>query len=185
MILTAKIWVRLAALGLLTALAQVTFFAKLDLLGTNPDGAVLVVAALGLLGGSVTGAVAGFSIGLLIDCLLMQTLGAFAASLMAVGYAAGRYRESFGTPRLAGVALLGAAYSLLGVLAFAAIQIGTGVDADVSLLVVRDAVAKTVLGGLFALPVFLGVRLVLRPALVDDRPSGRRPATPRAAESRS
>ena len=31
--------------------------------------------SLGLLGGSVTGAVAGFSIGLLIDCLLLQTLG--------------------------------------------------------------------------------------------------------------
>jgi rod shape-determining protein MreD len=184
-ILTPQIWVRLVALGLFTALAQVTFFAKLDLLGTNPDGAVLVVLALGLLGGSVAGSVAGFSIGLLVDCLLMQTLGAFAASLMAVGYVAGRYRESAGRASPTTVALLGAGLTLLGVLAFAAIQIGTGVDADVSTLVVRDAVAKTVLGAVLALPVFMGVRLVLRPALVEERPQGRRSAKARAAEGRS
>ncbi len=185
MILTPQIWARLVGLTVFTAVAQVTFFAKLELLGTNPDGALLVVVALGLLGGSVAGAVAGFSIGLLVDSLLMQTLGAFAAALMAVGYVAGRYRESAGTPSRATVALLGAGYTLLGVLAFAAIQIGTGVDADVSAHVVRDAAAKTVLGGVLALPVFLAVRLVLRPALVDDRPAGRRPTRPRAAESRS
>jgi rod shape-determining protein MreD len=173
-ILTPRIIVRLVALGLLTALLQVAFFSKIDLLGTNPDGAVLVVISLGLIGGSVAGAVAGFSIGLLIDCLLFQTLGGFAASLMAVGYVAGRYRETSGTPSRTTVALLGAGLTLLGVLAFAAIQIGVGVEADVSALVVRDAVAKTVLGGLFALPVYLGVRLVLRPALVDDRPQGQR-----------
>ena len=184
MILTPQIWVRLAALVLLTALLQVTFFAKIDLLGTNPDGAVLVVAALGLLGGSVAGSVTGFSIGLLIDCLLFQTLGAFAASLLAVGYIAGRYRESVGRPSRGSVVLLGAGLTLLGVLAFAAIQIGTGVDADVSTRVIGDAVAKTVLGAAFALPAFFVVRLVLRPALIEDRPSGRRPSAPRAAESR-
>lgn len=185
MILTPKIWARLVALVLLTALLQVSFFAKVELLGTSPDGAVLVVMTLGLLGGSVTGAVGGFSIGLLVDCLLMQTLGAFAAALMAVGYVSGRYRESVGRPARRAVPLLGAGFTLLGVLAFIAIQVGTGIDADVSPLVVRDALLKTLLGALFALPVFLLVRLVLRPALVEDRPGGRRPVTPRTADSRS
>lgn len=183
MILTPQIWARLVALVLLTALVQVTFFARVELFGTSPDGAVLVVMALGLLGGSVTGAVCGFSIGLLVDCLLMQTLGAFAAALMAVGYVAGRYRESIGRPARRAVPLFGAGFTLLGLLAFVAIQVGTGIDADVSALVVRDAVLKTLLGALFALPVFMLVRLVLRPALVDDRPGGRRPVTPRAADS--
>jgi rod shape-determining protein MreD len=183
-ILTPQIWLRLAALVLLTALLQVTFFARVELLGTSPDGAVLVAMTLGLLGGSVSGAVSGFSIGLLVDCLLMQTLGAFAASLMAVGYVAGRYRESIGRPTRGAVPLLGAGFTLLGVLAFVAIQVGTGIDADVSPLVVRDALIKTLLGALLALPVFLLVRLVLRPALVEDRPGGRRPVAPRAADSR-
>ena len=185
MILTPQIWARLVGLVLLTALLQVSFFAKVELLGTSPDGAVLVVMAIGLLGGSVAGAVGGFSIGLLIDCLLMQTLGAFAAALMAVGYVAGRYRESVGRPAHRAVPLLGAGFTLLGLLAFIAIQVGTGIDADVSTLVVRDALIKTLLGALLALPVFLLVRLVLRPALVEDRPGGRRPVTPRTAESRS
>jgi rod shape-determining protein MreD len=184
-IVTPQIWARLVGLVLLTALLQVSFFAKLELLGTSPDGAVLVVMAIGLLGGSVAGAVGGFSVGLLIDCLLMQTLGAFAAALMAVGYVAGRYRESVGRPAHRAVPLLGAGFTLLGLLAFIAIQVGTGIDADVSTLVVRDALIKTLLGALLALPVFLLVRLVLRPALVEDRPGGRRPVTPRTAESRS
>lgn len=184
MILTPRIWARLVALVLVTALLQVTFFSKIELFGSSPDGAVLVVMTLGLFGGSVAGAVGGFSIGLLVDSLLMQTLGAFAAALMAVGYVAGRYRESVGRPTRGLVPLLGAGSTLLGLLAFAAIQIGTGVDADVSTLVVRDAVVKTMLGGAIALPVFLLVRLVLRPALIEDRPSARRAPAPRAAEQR-
>jgi rod shape-determining protein MreD len=182
-ILTPTIGVRLALLGLATALLQVAFFAKIELFGTNPDGAVLVVMTLGLLGGSVSGAVAGFSIGLLIDCLLFQTMGGFAAPLLAVGYVAGRYRESVGQPKRGAVVLLGAALTLLGAIGIALIQIGTGIEADVSALVVRDALVKTLLGALLAIPVYRLVRLVLRPAVVDDRPSRRRPVAPTAAET--
>jgi rod shape-determining protein MreD len=184
-ILTPWIIARLCGIGLLTALVQVSFFAKVTLLGTSPDGAVLVVMTIGLLGGSVSGAVAGFSIGLLIDCLLFQTLGAFAATYLCVGYVAGRYRESVGRPTRGTLPLLGAGMTLLGVVAFAAIQVGTGVDADVSARVIGDAVAKTILGAALAFPVFWVVRLMLRPAVIDDRPQGRRPLTPRVADDRS
>jgi rod shape-determining protein MreD len=180
-ILTPKIIARLVALGIATAILQVTFFSKIELFGASPDGAVLVVMILGLVGGSVSGAVGGFSIGLLIDCLLLETMGAFAASLMAVGYASGRYRESVGGPNRAALPILGGAMTLLGLLAFAAIQVGIGVDAEVSSRVIGDALVKTLLGAALALPVYLLVRLVLRPALVEDRPSGRRPSAPRAA----
>lgn len=173
MILTPKIWARLVGLVVATALLEVTFFSKIELFGSSPAAAILVVMALGLLGGSVSGAVGGFSIGLLIDCLLMTTLGAFGASLMAVGYVSGRYRESLGRPSRGVVALLGAGMTLLGIAAFAAIQVGTGVDADVSLLVVRDALVSALLGTALAVPVFMGVRLVLRPAVVEDRPEAR------------
>ena len=183
MILTPQIWIRLVALVVLTAVLQVTFFAQVQLFGTSPDGAALVVMSLGLLGGSVAGAVGGFSIGLLIDCLLMQTLGAFAASLMAVGYLAGRYRESVGQPNRRTVALLGAGFTLVAVLTFAAIQIGTGIDADVSARIIGDALLKTLLGALLSLPLFGAVRLALRPALVEDRPAERRTGSARAAET--
>jgi len=60
-----------------------------------------------------------------------------------VGYVAGRYREAIGRPTRRAVPLLGAALTLLGALVIAAIQIGTGVDANVSFLVVRDAMPAT------------------------------------------
>jgi rod shape-determining protein MreD len=142
------------------------------------------VISLGLLGGSLTGAVAGFSIGLLIDCLLLQTLGAFALTMLTVGYVAGRYRENVGPPRRWAVLILGGALTLLGAVVIAAVQIGTGVDADVSFLVVRDAVVKSLIGAVLAVPVLLLVRLVVRPALIDERrASRRRPVAPRTAET--
>jgi rod shape-determining protein MreD len=186
MILTPAIIARLVALGVFAAVAQVTCFAKMDVFGASPDFALLVVISLGLLGGSLTGAVAGFGIGLLIDCLLLQTLGAFALTMLTVGYVAGRYRENIGPPRRWAVLILGGALTLLGAVVIAAVQIGTGVDADVSFLVVRDAVVKSLIGAVLAVPVLLLVRLVVRPALIDERrASRRRPVAPRTAESQS
>ena len=172
MILTRGIIVRLAVLGTLVAVAQVVCFSKMDVFGASPDVAMLVVISVGLLGGSLSGAVTGFSIGLLIDCLLLETLGAFALTMLTVGYVAGRYRESVGRPTRAAVALLGGALTLLGAVVIAAIQIGTGIDATVSFLVVRDALVKSLIGMVLAIPVLLLVRLVVRSSLVDERQSG-------------
>jgi rod shape-determining protein MreD len=182
MILAPPSVARLLLLGLVTGLVQLTFFAKLTVFGASADVSLLVVMSLGLLGGSVTGAVSGFGLGLLLDTLLLQTLGASSLALLAVGYVAGRYRESFGRPTRGAVALLGGALTLLGVTAFAAIQIGLGVDADVSTLVLRDAILKSLIGAALAVPVFLGVRLLLRPALIDDRVLSR-PLAPRPART--
>ncbi len=184
MILTPAIVARVVALGIFAAVAQVTCFAKMDIFGTSPDFALLVVISLGLLGGSLTGAVAGFSVGLLIDSLLLETMGGFALTMLTVGYVAGRYRENIGSPRRWAVVILGGALTLLGAVVIAAVQIGTGVDADVSFLVVRDAVLKSLIGAVLAVPVLLLVRLVVRPALIDERrASRRRPVTPSAAET--
>ena len=184
MILTPGIVGRLAALGIFAAVAQVVCFSKMDVFGTNPDVALLVVISLGLLGGSLAGAVLGFSIGLLMDCLLLETLGGFALTMLAVGYVAGRYRETVGRPTRGAVVLLGGALTLLGALVIAAIQIGTGVDANVSFLVVRDAVITSLIGAALAIPVLLAVRLVVRSALVDERgAAARRGVAPRAAQT--
>jgi len=181
MILTPAMIARIAALGVFAAVAQVVCFSKMDVFGSSPDFALLVVFSIGVLGGSLTGAVAGFSIGLLIDCLLLETLGAFALTLLAVGYVAGRYRETVGRPTRGAVPLLGAGLTLLGAVVIAAIQIGTGIDANVSFLVVRDALVKSLIGAALAIPVLLIVRLVVRSALVDERRAARRPAAPRTA----
>jgi rod shape-determining protein MreD len=183
MILTRGIIARLAVLGILVAVAQVVCFSKMDVFGASPDVALLIVVSIGLLGGSLTGSVAGFSIGLLIDCLLLEKLGGFALTMLAVGYVAGRYRETVGRPTRGAVVLLGGALTLLGALVIAAIQIGTGIDANVSFLVVRDAVIKSLIGAALAIPVLLLVRLVVRSALVDERRAARRAPAPPAAET--
>jgi rod shape-determining protein MreD len=184
-ILTPGIVVRLAILGGLAVIAQIVCFSKMDVFGTSPDVALLVVIALGALGGSLTGAVAGFSIGLFMDCLLLETLGGFALAMLTVGYVAGRYRETIGPPTRGAVILLGGALTLLGAVVIAAIQIGTGIDATVSFLVVRDALIKTAIGAVLAIPVLWIVRLVVRSALVDERRSARRrPVAPGTAGTR-
>ena len=177
MILTPGIVARLVALCAFVAVAQVVCFSKMDVFGSSPDIALLVVFSLGVLGGSLTGAV-----GLLIDCLLLETLGGFALTLLSVGYVAGRYRETVGRPTRGAVPLLGGALTLLGALVIAAIQIGTGIDANVSVLVLRDAVIKSLIGAALAIPVLLLVRLVVRSALVDERRGARRAAAPRPVE---
>jgi rod shape-determining protein MreD len=173
-IFTPGIAARLAALGAFAAIAQVVCFSKMDIFGTSPDVLALVVFSLGVLGGSLTGAVAGFSIGLLVDCLLLETLGGFALALLSVGYVAGRYRETVGYPTRGAVPLVGLALTFLAAAVIAAIQIGTGIDANVSFLVVRDALIKSLIGAVLAIPVLWTVRLVVRPALVDERRAARR-----------
>jgi rod shape-determining protein MreD len=185
MILTPGMIGRLVALGVFVVIAQIVCFSKMHVFGAQPDVALLIVISLGLLGGSQTGAVAGFSIGLLMDCLLLETLGGFALALLSVGYVAGRYREAIGPPTRGAVVLLGGGLTLLGVVVIAAIQIGTGIDATVSFLVVRDAIVKSLIGTALALPVFWIVRLVVRSALVDERRAARRrPIAPGTAGTR-
>ncbi len=184
MILTPPILLRLAAISLFTAIAQLSFFAQLDFWGSSPDFALLVVMSLALLGGSMPGAVSGFSIGLLIDMLSFQTLGATALTLLAVGYLAGRYRETLGQPNRTTIVALGGALTLMAALLFAGIQVMLRVGADVSPLVIRDFIVVTLLGVVLALPVFAGVRRLLRSALIEDQTRARRPVAPTPAEGR-
>jgi rod shape-determining protein MreD len=184
MILTPPILLRLSAIAVFTAIAQLSFFAQLNFWDTSPDFALLVVLSLGLLGGSVPGAVSGFSIGLLIDMLSFQTLGATALTLLAVGYLAGRYRETLGRPTRWAVVGLGAALTLMGALLFAAIQLLLRVGAEISPLVIRDMVIVTILGAILALPVFAGMRRLLRSALIEDQTRASRPVAPAPLEGR-
>ena len=70
-----------------------------------------------------------------------------------VGYVAGRFRETVGCPTRAAQSPLGGGLTLMGALVIAAIQIGAGIDATVSFLVMRDALVKSLIGMALALPV--------------------------------
>lgn len=168
MIVTPKILVRLVAIAILGVLLQLSFFSRVEIFHTSPDVLPALVICLGLLGGSMTGAVAGFSIGLLVDCLLVETLGATSLVLLSVGYLAGLFRERFEIHSSLVPALLCMGLTLLAELGFAVIQLMLGVDAPVSPLVVRDMVLKSIYAFFLGWPIYLLVRRTLRPALVED-----------------
>jgi rod shape-determining protein MreD len=167
---------RLALLGLIAALLQLTAISQISVFGVPVDLSPLIVASVGFLTGSVTGAVFGFSFGLFADTALMQTLGVTSLVLTAIGYGAGRVRElrdpAHGLVPVAVGALATAVYAV----GFSVMQFLLGVDAPVSLLLVRQILLVIVLNTLLALPVHLLVRRWLSPFLPDDPRRRRRRA---------
>lgn len=177
MILTPKILARLVALVVLAVLLQVTFFSRVALFHVNPDVLPAVIASLGLLGGSMSGAVAGFSAGLLLDCLLIAPLGGSSLVLMATGYLAGTFRERFEITSRLLPPLLIAAFTLFAQIGYGAVELMLGVDSTVSGLIVKDILVKSIFAFFLGWPIYLGVKRLLRPAIVEEpeRRQRRRP----------
>jgi rod shape-determining protein MreD len=174
MIVTPRILLRLVVIVLAGVLLQLSFFSRVELLQTSPDILPALVVALGLLGGSMAGAATGFSVGLLVDCLLVAPLGATSLVLLCTGYLAGIFRERFDVTSSLVPPLLCMALTLFATTSFAAVQLMLGVDAPVSVLVVRDIIVKSVYAFFLGVPIYAGVRWALRPALIEDRAVRRR-----------
>jgi rod shape-determining protein MreD len=172
MIVTWRIGLRIALLIVVAVVLQNAFFSSLWILGATPDILPVLCVALGLLGGALVGAVAGFATGFLVDSALLQTLGVSSLSLLAAGYLAGRYREGFEISNALVPLLLTGALALLSAAIYAAVQLMLGVETPVSLLVLREILVKGLLAVVLAVPLYPLVRRVLRPALIDDRPPG-------------
>jgi rod shape-determining protein MreD len=168
MIVTPKIFARLVAIVILAVLLQLSFFSRVELLHTSADIMPAVVVSLGLLGGSLTGAVAGFSAGFLVDCLLVAPLGGSSLVLLGAGYLAGLFRERFDIHSALVPPLVCMGLTLFAELGFGAVQVMLGVDAPVSVLIVRDMLLKSIYAFFLAWPIYFGLRRVLRPALVEE-----------------
>jgi rod shape-determining protein MreD len=180
MILTPKMTARLVAVVLLAVILQLSFFSQVALFHTSPDVLPAVVVSLGLLGGTMTGAVSGFAIGFLLDCLLVQPLGGGSLVLLTTGYLAGMFRERFEIHSPLVPPLLCMALTLFAELGFGALALMLGIDSAVSALVIRDMLIKSIFAFFLGWPIYLGLRRLLRPALVEEpivRPrAGRRPS---------
>jgi rod shape-determining protein MreD len=167
-IVTPRIFARLAAIAVLAVLLQLSFFSRVELLHASADILPVVVVSLGLLGGSMSGAVAGFSIGFLVDCLLVAPLGGSSLVLLGAGYLAGLFRERFEIHSALVPPLVCMALTLFAELGFAAVQVMLGIDAPVSPLIVRDMLLKSIYAFFLAWPIYFGLRRALRPALVEE-----------------
>jgi rod shape-determining protein MreD len=167
---------RLLALGLVAVLVQQTAISQISIFGVSADVSPLVVASVGLLAGSMPGAIMGFGMGMLVDLVLVQTLGVTSLLYIAIGYWSGRLHElrdpAHGLVPLA----VGAAATAFAGLGMAVIQILLGVDAPVSLLLLQQIFVTVLVNTLIALPVYAFVRRIIRPALPDDPRRRRRRA---------
>src|SRR5205807_4099025 len=167
---------RLVALTLATVVLQEAAVSQITIFGTSADVTPLVVMSVGLLAGSIPGAIMGFGTGLLVDMVLVQTLGVTSLLYIAIGYWAGRLRElrdpSHELVPLAGGALA-SAFAGLGM---ALIQFLLGVDAPVSLLLLQQIFIVVLVNTLIALPVHALIRRIIRPVLPEDPRRRRRRA---------
>ena len=164
MILTPKIIVRLVAIGILGVLLQLSFFSQVAVFHVSPDVLPALVVCLGLLGGSMTGATSGF----LLDCLLIEPLGGGSIVLLSVGYLAGLFRERFEIHSRLVPPLLCMFLTLLAELGFGAVELMLGLDGSVSPLVIRQLLIQSAFAFVLGWPIYLAVRRILRPALVEE-----------------
>jgi rod shape-determining protein MreD len=167
---------RLVALAFVTVVIQEAAVSQISVFGVSADLTPLVVMAVGLLAGSLSGAIMGFGTGLFVDLVLVQTLGVTSLLYIAIGYWSGRLRElrdpAHGLVPLA----LGAAATGFAGVGMALIQFLLGVDAPVSLLLLQQIFITVLVNTLIALPVYALVRRVIQPALPEDPRRRRRRA---------
>jgi rod shape-determining protein MreD len=81
------------------AILQVSVFSSVSILHGTPDLLLVTIICVALLRGPVTGAVAGFWGGLLLDTANLDTLGVTSLLLTLAGYWIGRYGETTGRDR--------------------------------------------------------------------------------------
>ena len=168
MILTPKIVARLVVIVVVGVILQLSFFSRVALFHVSPDVLPSLVAVLGLLGGTMAGAVSGFSVGFLLDCLLVAPLGGGSLVLLATGYLAGLFRERFEIHSPLVPPLLCMTLTLFAELGFGAVELMLGINAPVSPLVIRDILVKSIFAFFLGWAIYIGLRRALRPALVEE-----------------
>jgi rod shape-determining protein MreD len=158
---------RALAAVFVAALLQVVIVSSLVIAGGAPDLLLVVVVALGLLRGSVPGAVLGFLGGLVVDVVVLGTLGVTSLILTLAGFWAGRYAETTGRDRrLAPVIAVGTITVLVGAFGFVLHYL---LDEEVVAghALVSALIPALVLNVALALPVHALVR-----AIVGETPRG-------------
>jgi len=173
---TTTLVLRLGALCLAIVFFQIGAVSEVPVFGVNVDLSPLLVAFVGLLCGSTLGAVTGFAVGLLVDLALLQTLGVTSLIFTLIGYWSGRLRELRDPQAALTPLLVGAAASAVSLVGYSLMEFMLGVDAPVSLELLRQIVLGVVVNSIFALPVWAIVRRVLSGSLPEDPRRRRRRA---------
>src|SRR5437764_2941457 len=168
--------IRLAVLAVVTVIIQEAAVWQVWIVGISADLTVLVVMSVGLQAGSIAGAIMGFATGLLVDMVLVQTLGVTSLLFLVIGYWAGRLRELRDPAHGLVPMAMGAAATAFAGLGMAMIQFLLGVDSPVSWLLLQQIFITVLVNALISLPVYAAVRRIIEPALPQDPRRRRRRA---------
>lgn len=172
-----KLLARLGGIALAVVLVQLALLSHLDVAGGTPDLLPLAVMSIGLLGGALAGAAFGFSIGLLTDLALMDTLGITSLVLLGVGYWCGRAREVHELEGPIVPLVAGALATLAALLGFSVLQFMLGAEPPLGATLLAQITATLVLNALLALPVHWLISRGVGGSLVATRPRRRRAHT--------
>jgi rod shape-determining protein MreD len=177
MIVTNKVAVRIVLVIFVAILLQNTFFSMVEVFGAPIWILPALAAIFGLLGGSMVGATVGFAVGFLADGLTDGPLGTACLVFMAIGYATGLYREREGQPPTLAAALIAGAATLAASVALGLFTVVLGFDGYLSAAALPDLLLQGLYGFLAAVPLFILIRRILRPALVEERAGRQRRPT--------
>ena len=164
----AALLARVAALSVVIVFFQIGVVSEIPVFGVNADLSPLLVAFVGLMCGSTLGAATGFAVGLLVDLTLLQTLGLTSFVFTLIGYWCGRLRELRDPQAALTPLLVGGGASALSLIGYSLMEFLLGVDAPVSLELLRQIVLGIVVNTIVALPTWAIVRRALESALPED-----------------
>jgi rod shape-determining protein MreD len=150
-----------AVLLFIAAILQVSIFSQVHVLGGVPDLVLVMLVAVSLLRGTITGAVGGFFAGLLVDTATLGTLGLTSLVLTIAGYWIGRYGETTGRDRAHAPYLSIAVFTVLYQLGLLVVHFVLGESAPAG-AVVRSLLPAIVLNLIVTGPVYALVRRLLR-----------------------
>lgn len=159
----------IAVLVFVAALLQPTLVVGFDVLGGTPDLLLTALIGIALLRGAVTGAVAGFCGGLLLDTLTLDTLGVTSLILALAGYWTGRYGETTGRGRAHAPLLAVVVVTVLVAVLGYAVHFLIGEDVAARRVFVETLLPTIGLNLVVAVPVFALCRRLLRPFEVSER----------------
>jgi rod shape-determining protein MreD len=152
---------KIVVLVFVAAIAQVSIFSSVHILGGTPDVLLLTLVAVALLRGSVHGAVAGFGGGLVVDTANLGTLGVTSLLLTLAGYWIGRYGETAGRDRTHAPFLSVAVVTFVYAVGALALHFLLGEPAPARVVLLDTLFSNILLNLILAWPVYTLARRLL------------------------
>jgi len=152
--------IKISVLLFVVAILQVSAFSSIRIGDAAPDVLLVTLVAVSLLRGSITGAVAGFLCGLIVDIATLGTLGQTSLLLALAGYWVGRYGETTGRGRVHAPLVATVAATVLVELGGSILDSLLGGPVEVSSMMLALP-AAVIWNALLAYPVFGLVRRLI------------------------